>query len=112
MDLRHQIVARYLPEVSRWLRFKNFSRAHRASVLPHVHADDFKATLAVAPDRRVKSAMGAVIAYGAALGRERQPGMEASPSAVETGVLDGNPPPKCIRTGSRDQRLEHSLDTA
>jgi hypothetical protein len=80
------VVAGYPPEVPRWLRIRNFSHALRASVLPHVQAGDFKATLAVGTNRRFKSAMSAVIADGAALGRKRQTGMDASPSAVEFGV--------------------------
>lgn len=85
--MQHHMVASYLPEVPRWFRIRKFSHARRAAVLPHVRAGDFKATFAVGTNWCFKRAMSAVIAYGAALGRERQTNMDASPSAVEFGVL-------------------------
>ena len=84
-DSQYHTIAAHLPEVSREQRIRNFSDAHRTSMLSHVHAGDVKATRSVAPDWRPECAMRAVIVDGATLRRERQPGMGAAPCA-ENGV--------------------------
>ena len=80
-NAQHHPVAVHLPHISRRHRIRNFSDAYGTAMFANMNAGDCKPSCSVEPDGPCETAVGAVIADGAAVRRERQSGMDSAPRA-------------------------------